>query len=156
MFENPFALMRRLSDEMERTFPEFRVHRPFATLPVEKVEWSPIVELVEKPEKLLVRVELPGLTKENVKLEITEELLTLRGERTFEKEEKKEHFIRTERAYGTFFRTIPLPEGVKPELAKAVFRNGILEIEIPLAVKKAVTPRKLEIEGEIPAKTKAA
>lgn len=147
-FQSPFNLMRRLSDEMERMFDDFGVRRPLGFLAEEKpaFEWAPAIEVFEKDKKLFVRAELPGLTKEDVKIDVTDELLTIQGERKQEKEEKEKGYIRTERFYGSFYREIALPEGAKPELAKAIFKNGVLEIELPVEVVKPVAARRLAIE----------
>jgi HSP20 family protein len=146
--QTPFTLMRRLSDDMERMFDEFNIRRPFGFLTTEKplFDWAPAIEVFEKDKKLFVRAELPGLTKEDVKIDVTDELLTIQGERKEEKEEKAKDYIRTERFYGTFYRQIALPEGAKPEVAKATFKNGVLEIELPIEVKKPVAGRRLPIE----------
>jgi HSP20 family protein len=143
----PFGLMRRLNDEMERMFEDFGFRRPFAfiTAPEKTFDWIPAIEVFEKDKKLFVRAELPGLTKEDVKIDVLEDVLTLKGERKHEKEEKAEGYIRTERAYGTFYRQIPLPEGAKVDAAKAIFKNGVLEIEVPVEAKKPVG-RTLPIE----------
>jgi HSP20 family protein len=118
-------------------------------------DWAPAIEvMVEKDKKLIVKAELPGLTKEDVKIDITAEYLTLQGERKQEKEEKFEGLIRNERFYGTFFRQIPLPEGAKFENATAIFKHGVLEIEVPLEVKKPVTARQLQIQEEPKKETK--
>ena len=148
-FTGPFTFMRRMSDEMDRMFDEFNLRRRFTPPELPTFEWTPIVELVEKDEKLYVRAELPGLTKEDVKIDVTDDLLTLQGERKQEKEEKEKGYVRTERFYGSFYRAITLPEGAKPDLAKATFKNGILEIEVPIEVKKPIAGRHVPItEGE--------
>jgi HSP20 family protein len=150
-FPSPFNLMRRLSDDMERMFDEFGLRRPLGLLPEEKpaFEWAPAIEVFEKENKLFVRAELPGLTKEDVKIDVTDELLTIQGERKQEKEEKEKGYIRTERFYGTFYREITLPEGAKPDLAKASFKDGVLEIELPVEVAKKVAGRRLQIEEKV-------
>jgi HSP20 family protein len=105
----------------------------------------------------MVRADLPGLTKEDVKVELTENLLMISGERKEEKEEKREGFYRSERSYGSFYREVPLPEGAMTEKAAATFRNGVLEITIP-AAKLEPSTRKLEIKeptGEKSAKAAA-
>lgn len=155
---NPFGLMRRFSNDMERLFEEFGGFRfpqflgkdfaPFRT-ELEHVEWIPPVEMLEKDGQLLVRADLPGMKKDDVKVELTDDLLTLSGERKQEKEEKREGFYRSERSYGSFYRQLPLPEGVKTENANAVFHNGVLEITMP-APKMESHTRKLEIK-EAPA-----
>jgi HSP20 family protein len=159
---NPFGMMRRFTHDMERMFddfPGFRFPRlfrpelaPFRT-EFENVNWMPQIEVLHKNGNFMIRADLPGLTKDDVKIEVTNDMLTLSGERKTEKEEKREGFYRTERLYGTFFRQIPLPEGTKTENATATFTNGVLEITIPMP--KFETPiRKLEIKE--PTEVKAA
>jgi HSP20 family protein len=159
---NPFGMMRRFTDDMERMFDNFTGFRfpklfrtefaPLAT-EFENVEWMPQIEVLENNGNFLVRADLPGLTKDDVKIEVTNDLLTLSGERKTETEEKREGFYRTERSYGTFFRQIPLPEGAKTEDATATFRNGVLEIAMPVPKFETKT-RKLEIKE--PTEVKAA
>ena len=105
----------------------------------------PQIEVLQANGQFMVRADLPGLTKEDVKVEITDEFLTISGERKEETEEKREGFYRSERSYGSFYRQIPLPEGAKTENAAATFANGVLEITIP-APKIAAPTRKLEIK----------
>lgn len=122
---NPFALMRRFTEDMDRMF-----------VPVlgkeEREVWSPAVEVKEINGKFLVSAELPGLKREEVKVRVTPEALILEGERKLEKEEKKEGYYHTERSYGHFYRSIPLPEEVNLEKAYAEFVNGVLEVSIPV------------------------
>ena len=151
---NPFQMMRRFTKDMERLFEDFQGFDfpkffktdfpPFRT-EFDKVEWAPQIEVLQNNGQFTVRADLPGLTKEDVKVEVTDDLLTLSGERKEEKEEKREGFYRSERSYGSFYRAIPLPEGAKTENAAATFQNGVLEITIP-APKVATPTRKLEIK----------
>jgi HSP20 family protein len=120
---NPFALMRQFTDEMDRAF---------ARIPNGGAAWRPTIEVKEKDGKLVVTAELPGLKKEDVKVNVVGNALTLEGERKAEQEEKREGYYHTERSYGRFFRSIPLPEGVKPEQAAAHFKDGVLEVTVPL------------------------
>ncbi len=137
-----FPLFHRLSRELDAMFDRFGMERPmFAELPK---PWTPDVEVVTKDNMLKVKIDLPGLKKEEVTVEMLENNLIVRGERKQEKEEKKEGFFRTERTYGSFYRSLPLPEGVNPELAKAAMHDGVLEITMPM-VKVAEKTRKLEI-----------
>lgn len=148
--QTPFTLMRRLNDEIERLFEDFDFRRPFAAITTTRAfDWLPAIEVFQKEQELFVRLELPGLTKKDVKIEITPEYLTIEGERKQEKEEKGEGFLRTERSYGTFFRSIALPDGVKTDAAKATFKDGILEIDIPLMVAKPTGSRTLPIEEPV-------
>lgn len=147
VFESPFALMRRLSSNMERVFDDFEVRHPFLLAPEGRpFDWIPPVDVYQKDQQFIVRAELPGLEKEDVKIEVMEKYLTITGERKYEKEEKREGFVRAERSYGTFFRSIPLPEGAVADKAKAMFKKGVLEIEVPIAVKKPIEGRRLPIE----------
>jgi HSP20 family protein len=150
---NPFQMMRRFTKDMERMFEDFRGFNfptffnndfePFRR-EFDKFEWMPQIEVLKNNGQFTVRADLPGLTKDDVKVEMTEDLLTISGERKEEKEEKHEGFYRTERNYGSFYRQIPLPEGAKTENATATFHNGVLEITVP-APKFATPTRKLEI-----------
>jgi HSP20 family protein len=120
---NPFALIRQFAEEMDRTF---------APTPNGGGQWCPTIEVKVKEGKLLVTAELPGVKKEDVKVNITEGTLTLEGERKEEKEEKREGYYHSERSYGKFFRSIPLPEAAKTEQATAEFKDGVLEITVPV------------------------
>jgi HSP20 family protein len=143
LLENPFPFMRRLTQEMDRAFgPD-----PFLKALPEATAWIPPIEVFERNNMFFVRAELPGVAKEDVKVTVTHEALTIEGERKVEKEEKKEGFYRTERQYGGFYRRIEMPEHLKTEAAKATFKNGILEIEIPTIPVPAATKRTLEIQG---------
>ena len=90
--------------------------------------WSPQIETFEREGQLVVRADLPGLKKDDVNVEITDDAITISGERRNEDEERREGYYRSERSYGSFFRSIPLPEGVNAEDANATFNNGVLEI----------------------------
>lgn len=141
---NPFAFMRRVTDELDRAFglrPDFEAPEIYPRM------WSPEIEVLERDNKFFVRVDLPGLKKENVKIEVTHDELTIEGERKIEKEEKEEGLYRTERTYGTFFRRIPIPEHVKAEAAVATFKNGVLQIEMPAIPIPEVKKRTVEITG---------
>jgi HSP20 family protein len=145
--QGPLTLMKRLGVEMDRMLEDFDLAHPSTFTPAPRsFEWLPAVELLQKPDQFVVKVELPGLTKDDVKIEVAEGYLTLEGERKQEKTEKREGFLRTERSYGTFFRAIALPEGAKADQAKATFAKGILEIEVPIPVSKPAAARRLPIE----------
>jgi HSP20 family protein len=159
---NPFQMMRRFSKNMERLFEDFGGFNfptffktdfaPFRS-EFDNVEWVPQIEVLQNNGQIIVRADLPGLTKDDVKVELTDDVLTISGERKEEKEEKREGFYRSERSYGSFYRKIPLPEGAKTEKAAATFHNGVLEITMP-AEKAEMPARKLEIKE--PPKEKAA
>ena len=145
LWTNPFSFMRRMTEEMDRVFgPESSLMGPAEA---GMVAWTPALEVFERDNMFVVRAELPGLAKEDVKINVTHDELTIEGERKVEKEEKREGFYRTERQYGSFYRRIALPEHVKSEAAKATFKDGMLEIAIPTIPVPEVKKRTLEIQG---------
>jgi HSP20 family protein len=148
---SPFADVRRFAEEMDRLFGDFGIRRRrffplFRTTP-EVATWVPNIEMFYKDETIVVRAELPGLKKEDVKVELVEGALTIEGERKYEKEVTKKGYFTAECSYGTFYRRIPLPEGVKTGEAKAIFKNGVLEVTIPAPALKKEAARRLEIKG---------
>ena len=125
---NPFALMRQISDEMERGFLAPRSR--FGTS--ETSTWSPDVEVFERDGKLIVHTDLPGMSKDDVKIEVVNGELVIQGERKREHEEERGGIHRSERMYGSFSRAIGLPDGAKIDQATAQFNNGVLEVSIPI------------------------
>jgi len=99
--------------------------------------WMPAVEVRQKDNNIIVSADLPGIDPKDVKIEVQDNTLMLRGERKQERTEEREGFRRSERVYGAFFRAIPLPEGADTERAKADFRNGVLEINVPVTESKS-------------------
>jgi HSP20 family protein len=161
----PFGLVRRFAEEMERLFQDFEGFRfphlfkgEFFPLrkELEQVAWVPPIEVRHHNGEMTVRADLPGLTKDDVKVEVTKEALSISGERKEEREEKREGYYRSERSYGRFYRQIPLPEGATTDKATATFRNGVLEVTIQVP-KSEPESRRLEITmGEETPKAKAA
>lgn len=149
-FEGPFdlPLFRRLGRELDVLFDRFGLERSALDPPA--TMWTPDVEMFQKGAEVVIRVDVPGMKKEDVTVEVTDGSLTLRGARKEEKEEKKEGYYRAERTYGSFYRVLPLPEGVKVDEAKAVIRDGVLEITMP-ATKVEEKKRTLAIEEPTPA-----
>ena len=155
---SPFTFMRRFSEEMDRLFDDFGMGRGWLSptfergLPSSFREfgqsiWSPQVEVFERGGQLVIRADLPGLTKDDVKVELTDDAITISGERRQEQEENREGYFRSERSYGSFYREIPLPEGVKADNASATFRDGVLEITMPAPERaEQARSRRLEIK----------
>ncbi len=150
--DSPFAMMRRLSDEMDRLFEGFGMGRGLFPSPGRgggqrgemATLWSPHVEMSERGTKLVVSVDLPGIKRDDVNVEIDQEGITIQGERRQESTTNERGYYRSERSYGRFFRQIPLPEGVNADSAHATFRDGVLEIEMD-APQQQTKGRRLEI-----------
>jgi HSP20 family protein len=146
---NPFAMMQQLSEEMDRLFDSFfygmPTRRPGRAFDMPSL-WSPEVDVSMEGNRLRVCVDLPGVSKDNVKVDIQEGMLTIQGERQEERSEGGEQGRRrTERRYGSFCRSIALPEGVNPEQAQARMQNGVLEVTLP--VTEQAKGRRLDIQG---------
>lgn len=145
--------MDRLANRMLRgsmfgpdMFREFRDFAPAISdatgenaAPRTAARWRPAVDIQEDKEKYTVHAELPGMKKEDVKVEVDEGVLTLRGERKLEtkEEDKERRYTRVERQYGSFMRRFPLPKDVDATAIKAAFRDGVLEVRLPRSAEKA-------------------
>ena len=155
-----FALMRQMTSELERVFdegswPSFR-WPSFRSGTVEATTWAPRIDVFEKNQRLVTRIDLPGMKKEDVKVEVTDGQLAISGERKHEKEEKGEKFYRSERESGSFYRAVPLPEGARVEDVKAMFTDGVLEVSVPLPAKPEAKARTVEIQEPTKAAKTAA
>lgn len=149
----PFTFMRRFSEEMDHLFEDFGLGRGLLTPMLDRAQlpqglWSPQIEIFERGNQLVLHADLPGLTKDDVNVDIDNDGITIEGERRNENEQKGEGYYRSERSYGKFHRRIPMPDGVKAEDAKATFKNGVLEITMPAVKREERKPRRLEISGE--------
>ena len=150
----------KFADEIDRFFEDFNLgfgwRRPrFTSLrrelrrrerELEKVARSPRVDVVEREGQLVVRADLPGLNKDNIKVEITDDTLTIQGEREQKQLEKREGYYRSECSYGSFYRAIPLPEGADTTKASAVIRDGMLEITMPAPKHEEIRGRPIEVQ----------
>ncbi len=154
-----FPSMHRFAEEMDRLFEDFGVFRPrrlpsvlnrvFGREPESgsTAAWAPRVEMMEREGQLVIHAELPGLSKEDVKVEVTDDVVTIQGERKEEKKEEKKGYYYNECRYGSFFRSIPLPEGADPSKATAEFRNGVLEVVMPGPKQSEKKGRQIEVKG---------
>ena len=106
--------------------------------------WTPAVDIKETQEALHFAIELPGMTKDNLEITVENNILTIAGERKFEKETKGEEYHRLERAYGTFSRSFTLPTGVRTDKVEANFENGVLRLDLPK--QEGAKPRKITIK----------
>lgn len=126
---SPFELMRRFTEEMDQAFEDFGLARGARETGI----WSPPVEVFERDNNLVVRAELPGLSENDVKIELSDDGLIIQGERKSEREERREGFYRSEISYGNFYRLIPLPEEANVDQAHAQMESGVLEVVMPMA-----------------------
>lgn len=153
---NPFDVFRRLDDDMERLFQQFwgsgrslmRGRGGDA-----QSMWMPQVEVCERQGKMHVFADLPGMNKEDVKLSIEGDQLVLQGERRSSHEEGQQGsgFYHSERSYGNFYRSIPLPEGVDPQTVDASFRDGVLDVCFDAPRTTQQQARQIEIREGTPA-----
>jgi HSP20 family protein len=117
--------------------------------------WLPAMDVVESDDHFVLTADLPGLGEEDVNIEIEDNVLTVSGERKAEHEDKREGFVRVERSYGSFRRSLTLPKDVDADAVSANFDKGVLEIRIPKPEQRK--PRKVEIQvGERPAAIEGA
>ena len=145
----PFAMMRRMQEDMDRLFGSFGFGRFGSRAGSEFAGWTPAIDAFHRGNEFVVRADVPGLSREDVSVEIGDDELTIRGERKYDHEEEREGVFHSERGYGSFCRVVPLPEGVMADSAKATFKNGVLEIVMQAPPQEVRRGRRLEIsEGE--------
>jgi len=143
----PFRTLERFADEVTRLFDDFGLGRGLGRAPIsgDFMTWAPRVDVLKHDDELVVRVDLPGMDKNEVKVNIAEDAITIHGERHRSQEEERDGVYRAERNYGSFYRTIALPKGAATDQAKASFKNGVLEIRMPAA--PGAEGRPIEIAG---------
>jgi len=143
---SPFALMREFTGEMDRTF---RTGAAGWDTSAERTAWSPALDIQHCDGNLVITAELPGLKKDEVKVELTDDALVIQGERKREHKEDHEGYHRWERSYGQFYRSVALPEGVKTDQIKAELQDGILKVSVPV-------PQSEKKSRQVPIESKAA
>lgn len=143
---DPFREILSIRREMDRLFDQFFGRRrvPAEARVLEAGAWSPAVDMFDREKEIVVRAELPGVGRENVRISATEDTLTIRGEVKREEEVKEEQYYCCERGYGSFSRTVSLPVRVQSDKVEATYRDGILEIVLPKL--EEVLPREVEVE----------
>jgi HSP20 family protein len=159
---SPFTLMQRMANDMDRLFENFGLGRsglglagpfggsseldPWRDLSVlDQAAWLPQVETFRRGDKIVVRADLPGLKREDVKVEVDDGVLSISGERRGEQEEHGGDFYRSERSYGQFYRAVPLPDGVDGEQCDATFKDGVLEVTLAAPKSKERTAKQIPI-----------
>jgi len=141
---DPFRDMNVLQDRMNRLFEDaghgWRNSEPSAT-----TAWSPAVDIFETEGEIVVKAELPGMERKDITLSLEKNVLTLKGERRFDKETKEENYHRVERAYGGFSRSFSIPATVDDEKIRADYKDGVLKIILPK--KEQLKPKQIQIAG---------
>ena len=129
---SPITLMRRFTEDIDRAFGLRSGSNRGDYAEQQDVNWIPPVEVRQSGNNLVIHAELPGLSENDVKVEATDEGLVIQGERRREQTSEEGGWRHSERVYGRFYRLIPLPESAKIEETKANFRNGVLEVVVPV------------------------
>jgi HSP20 family protein len=137
----PMRELNSLQGEMNRLFNSF-----FDDEGSGRRRWAPAVDLLEREDSLVLKADLPGLREEDVTIEVRDNVLTISGERQSDVEDKQNGYYRVERAFGSFSRSLTLPEGVDADRIEASFANGVLEVTIPKPEQRK--PRRIAISGK--------
>lgn len=120
------------------------MHRHFFPFYQRPEQWVPEVDILEQEGALVVKVDLPGMKREDIEVGVEGDMLVIRGHRAEEKETKEENYYCAERATGEFYRAFTLPEGVDADTIQATYENGVLEVKMPRPVN--TEPKKLKVE----------
>jgi HSP20 family protein len=152
-YASPFSFMKRFSEEMDRLFEDVGfgsnyLGRPFSQRgDLNSFAWSPQIETFQKDNQFVFRADLPGMNKEDLKVSVDDNCLAIQGERKKEwtSDQESSGGYRSERSYGSFYRCVPLPQGVRAENISATFRDGVLEVKMPAPEQKQA--RRVEITG---------
>jgi HSP20 family protein len=137
---DPLESFLRLQDDLARSL------NPRAAHPREHVSsrvWSPLVDVSEDNDAIVIKVDLPGVEQKEIDIEMTGDTLTIKGERKFADEANRDKYVRIERQYGAFQRSFTIGIPIEPDKVKATYRDGILELTIPKA--EITKPRKVQV-----------
>jgi HSP20 family protein len=127
----PAREIQTVQQEMNRLFGTFFDSQAGGNGDPSPRRWIPAMDLVEEGDQYVLRADLPGLSEDQVKIQLEENVLTISGERKSQHEERREGYVRVERASGSFSRSLVLPDGVDPDSIEAHFDSGVLEVRIP-------------------------
>ena len=139
---DPFRDVLALQNRMNSIFQEY--NRQQADGDVATAAFVPPVDIYEDEHKIVLKLEVPGMKESDLDIQLENQVLTVKGERKFEKEEKEENFHRIERRYGSFYRSFTIPNTVNPESVKAGYDAGVLRIE--LAKRQEAKPKQIKVE----------
>ncbi len=139
----PFWGIDTFRRDMERLFDSFFGRWGTEEFPT---TWAPLVDIEETKDSIIVRAEVPGMKKDDVKIQVVGDNLVISGERRHQAQDKERHFHRIERSYGVFQRVVTLPMEVEPDKAKASYENGVLEISFPKSEKSKTKEIAIEVK----------
>jgi HSP20 family protein len=141
---DPFRDLRTLQEEVNRLFST-NLTRAFDDEGIGRGAWAPSVDIYENKDNIVLEAELPGMKQEDFDLSIENNVITLRGERKFEKTDETDNYHRVERSYGSFTRSFTLPQTVSAEGATAEYNNGVLRVMLPK--KEETKSRRIQVTG---------
>jgi HSP20 family protein len=146
----PFAWMRQMQDQLDRAFNGLWSGSGTSSWTPDPMsgpsDWSPAIDVFQRGNDLVIRADIPGLTKDDITVDIADDQLTIRGERRYDHEEERDGVFRSERSYGSFCRVVPLPQGAIADSAKATFNSGVLEIVVQAPSFDVRRGRRIEIK----------
>jgi HSP20 family protein len=142
---DPFGIADELRDELSRLWGQRPLLPPRPVAPLSEGEWAPRIDVYQKNGSLIVKAEVPGMKKEDIKVEMDDGDLVVSGDRESESEVREEDYYRVERAYGSFYRRMQIPFDVKTEQIKANYKDGVLEIEIPRPTQATPPPKRISV-----------
>lgn len=140
---DPFETLMRFQDDLSRAIG------PRSAPPREHVSsrvWSPLVDVYEDADAIVIKADLPGVNLDEIDVEMNNDTLTIRGDRRFEDDARRENYVRVERQYGAFQRSFTIGVAVEPDKIRAVYKNGILELTLPKA--EITKPRKVQVAAD--------
>ena len=155
---DPYREVSSLQDRLNRAFGAYS--RSERDDEMSLAAWAPPVDIAEEKDRILITAELPGFKENEIEIQTENGMLTLRGERRFEKESEGKNYHRVERSYGQFLRSFSLPNNVDREKIKATFRNGLLQVELPkredakpktikiMASSESKAPETIDVKGK--------
>lgn len=132
---DPFNELEEMSNRLNRIFGRSAVPAATGSEMLKVADWTPSADIQETDNAYLIKAEIPGVKKEDVKVTVEDGVLTIRGERKAEREETGKKFHRIERSYGSFLRSFRMPDGVDEAAAKAEFKDGMLNVTLPKSEK---------------------
>jgi HSP20 family protein len=141
---DPFRDLRSLQEEVNRLFST-NLTRTFGDEGLGRGAWAPSVDIYENKDQIVLEAELPGMKREDFDLSIENNVITLRGERRFEKTDESDNYHRVERSYGSFTRSFTLPQSVSADEATADYSNGVLRVTLPK--REEAKSRRIEVTG---------